>query len=286
MTTAGRGGFDLGGSLNTMPSLGNLKSRFLSIVVAVLILILLFSSTTSIPTGNVGVLTLFGRVTGDVLGEGIHLINPLKSVQKLSVQTQSVKESANVPSNEGLILALDTSLLFRLDRNKAAQVYQTVGDNYAEKIVEPTLRAAIRASTSSHTANALYTNARELVQQQIQDELTTQLSVRGVIVEAVLLRDVQLPAMLKGSIEAKQQAEQDALRMSFILQKEKQEAERKRIEAQGIADFQKIVAQGISPQLLEWKGIEATEKLALSTNTKVIVIGNPKNGLPLVLEPK
>jgi prohibitin 1 len=286
MTTTGRGDFDLGGSLRAMPNFSGFRNRFLRIVVVILLLILLYSSTTSIPTGNVGVLTLFGRVTGDVLGEGIHLINPLKSVQKLSVQTQSVKESANVPSNEGLILALDTSLLFRLDRNKAAQVYQTVGDNYAEKIVEPTLRAAIRASTSSHTANALYTNARELVQQQIQDELTAQLSVRGVIVEAVLLRDVQLPAMLKGSIEAKQQAEQDALRMSFILQKEKQEAERKRIEAQGIADFQKIVAQGISPQLLEWKGIEATEKLALSNNTKVVVIGNPKNGLPLVLEPK
>jgi regulator of protease activity HflC (stomatin/prohibitin superfamily) len=286
MTTTGRGDFDLGGSFRAMPNFSGFRNRFLRIVGVILLLILLFSSTTSIPTGNVGVLTLFGRVTGDVLGEGIHLINPLKSVQKLSVQTQSVKESANVPSNEGLILALDTSLLFRLDRNKAAQVYQTVGDNYAEKIVEPTLRAAIRASTSSHTANALYTNARELVQQQIQDELTAQLSVRGVIVEAVLLRDVQLPAMLKGSIEAKQQAEQDALRMSFILQKEKQEAERKRIEAQGIADFQKIVAQGISPQLLEWKGIEATEKLALSNNTKVVVIGNPKNGLPLVLEPK
>ena len=286
MTTPGRGGFDLGGSLNAVPGLGNIRNRFLRLVGAILLLILLFSSITSIPTGNVGVLTLFGRVTGDVLGEGIHLINPLKSVQKLSVQTQSVKESANVPSNEGLILALDTSLLFRLDKNKAAQVFQTVGDNYAEKIVEPTLRAAIRASTSAHTANALYTNARELVQQQIQDELTTQLAARGVIVEAVLLRDVQLPAMLKGSIEAKQQAEQDALRMSFILQKEKQEAERKRIEAQGIADFQKIVAQGISPQLLEWKGIEATEKLALSNNAKVVIIGNPKNGLPLVLEPK
>ena len=286
MTTIGRGDFDLGGSLRAMPNFGNLRNRSLRILGAILVLILLFASTTSIPTGNVGVLTLFGRVTGDVLGEGIHLINPLKAVKKLSVQTQSVKESANVPSNEGLILALDTSLLFRLDRSKAAQVFQTVGENYAEKIVEPTLRAAIRASTSSHTANALYTNARELVQQQIQDELTTQLAARGVIVEAVLLRDVQLPAMLKGSIEAKQQAEQDALRMSFILQKEKQEAERKRIEAQGIADFQKIVAQGISPQLLEWKGIEATEKLALSTNTKVVVIGNPKNGLPLVLEPK
>ncbi len=279
--------FDLGGGgLPSMPNLGGAGKRILQFGILVVALIVVMASTTSIPTGNVGVLTLFGRVTGETLPEGIHLVNPLKSVQKLSVQTQSVKESANVPSNEGLILALDTSLLFRLDKNKAAYVYQTVGDNYAEKIVEPTLRAAIRASTSAHSANALYTNARELVQQQIQDELTAQLAPRGVIVENVLLRDVQLPAMLKGSIEAKQQAEQDALRMSFILQKEKQEAERKRIEAQGIADFQKIVAAGISAQLLEWKGIEATEKLAASSNAKVVIIGNPKNGLPLVLEPR
>jgi len=275
-----------GGGLPSMPNLGGAGKRILQLAILVVLIIVVLASTSSIPTGNVGVLTLFGRVTGETLPEGIHLVNPLKSVQKLSVQTQSVKESANVPSNEGLILALDTSLLFRLDKDKAAFVYQTVGDNYAEKIVEPTLRAAIRASTSAHSANALYTNARELVQQQIQDELKSQLAPRGVIVENVLLRDVQLPAMLKGSIEAKQQAEQDALRMSFILQKEKQEAERKRIEAQGIADFQKIVATGISPQLLEWKGIEATEKLATSANAKVVIIGNPKNGLPLVLEPK
>ena len=235
-----------------MPSFSGAGKKLLQLAILVLAIILLLASTTSIPTGNVGVLTLFGRVTGETLPEGIHLMNPLKSVQKLSIQTQSVKESANVPSNEGLILALDTSLLFRLDKDKAAYVYQTVGDSYAEKIVEPTLRAAIRASTSAHSANALYTNARELVQKQILDELTAQLAPRGVIVENVLLRDVQLPAMLKGSIEAKQQAEQDALRMSFILQKEKQEAERKRIEAQGIADFQKIVATGISAQLLEW----------------------------------
>jgi len=278
--------FDLGGEGLPRMNLGGAGKRILQLAILVVLIILLMASTTSIPTGNVGVLTLFGRVTGETLPEGIHLVNPLKSVQKLSIQTQSVKESANVPSNEGLILALDTSLLFRLDKDKAAFVFQTVGDNYAEKIVEPTLRAAIRASTSAHSANALYTNARELVQQQIQDELKAQLAPRGVIVENVLLRDVQLPAMLKGSIEAKQQAEQDALRMSFILQKEKQEAERKRIEAQGIADFQKIVATGISPQLLEWKGIEATEKLATSANAKVVIIGNPKNGLPLVLEPK
>jgi len=278
--------FDLGGEGLPRMNLGGAGKRILQLAILVVLIILLMASTTSIPTGNVGVLTLFGRVTGETLPEGIHLVNPLKSVQKLSIQTQSVKESANVPSNEGLILALDTSLLFRLDKDKAAFVFQTVGDNYAEKIVEPTLRAAIRASTSAHSANALYTNARELVQQQIQDELTAQLAPRGVIVENVLLRDVQLPAMLKGSIEAKQQAEQDALRMSFILQKEKQEAERKRIEAQGIADFQRIVATGISAQLLEWKGIEATEKLAASSNAKVVIIGNPKNGLPLVLEPK
>jgi len=262
--------FDLGGSgLPSLPNLGGAGKRILQLGILVMVIIVVLASTTSIPTGNVGVLTLFGRVTGETLPEGIHLINPLKSVQKLSVQTQSLKESANVPSNEGLILALDTSLLFRLDKSK-----------------EPTLRAAIRAATSAHSANALYTNARELVQAQIQDELTKELAPRGVIVENVLLRDVQLPAMLKGSIEAKQQAEQDALRMSFILQKEKQEAERKRIEAQGIADFQKIVATGISAQLLEWKGIEATEKLAASSNAKVVIIGNPKNGLPLVLEPR
>jgi len=285
MVNVTRGTIDLGGS-GGIPNLRLVGSRFLRWGIAIVLVLLLIWSTTSIPTGHVGVLTLFGKVTGEALSEGIHIINPLKSVQKLSVQTQSVKESANVPSNEGLILALDTSLLFHLDRTKAAYVYQTVGENYAEKIVEPTLRAAIRAATSAHSANALYTNARELVQSQIQDELTKELSPRGVIVENVLLRDVQLPVMLKSSIEAKQQAEQDALRMSFILQKEKQEAERKRIEAQGIADFQKIVAQGISPQLLEWKGIEATEKLATSSNAKVVIVGNAKNGLPLVLEPR
>jgi prohibitin 1 len=278
--------FSVGSNMPSLPNLRGVGTKILILAAAIFALIFFFSSVISIPTGHVGVLTLFGRVTGETLNEGIHLINPLKAVEKLSVQTQSVKESANVPSNEGLILALDTSLLFRLDRSMAAEVFQKVGSNYAEKIVEPTLRAAIRASTSSHTANALYTNARELVQQQIQDQLTAELAPRGVIVENILLRDVQLPAMLKSSIEAKQQAEQDALRMSFILQKEKQEAERKRIEAQGIADFQKIVAQGISPQLLEWKGIEATEKLATSSNAKVVIIGNAKNGLPLVLEPR
>ena len=115
------------------------------------------------------------------------------------------------------------------------------------------------------------------------DQLTTLLGQRGILVESILLRDIQLPLTLKTSIETKQQAEQEALAMNFRLQKETQEAQRKRIEAQGIRDFQQIVAQGISPQLLEWKGIEATELLAKSSNSKVVVIGNNKNGLPLIL---
>src|ERR1700757_2592199 len=136
--------FELGGGGLPPVNLSGAGKRILQLAILVVLLILLMASTTSIPTGNVGVLTLFGKVTGETLGEGIHLINPLKSVQKLSVQTQSVKESASVPSNEGLTISLDTSLLFRLDKNMAAQVYQSVGADYAEKIVEPTLRAAIR----------------------------------------------------------------------------------------------------------------------------------------------
>jgi prohibitin 1 len=245
--------------------------------------ILLFNCIIRVPTGHVSVLTLFGRVTGEVKPEGIHLINPLKTSNELSVQTQTIKESASVPSSEGLLMNLDTSLIYHLNPDKAAEVFQKTGTNYEAVVVEPTLRAAIREATASHTANALYTGEREMVAKQISDQLTTVLNQRGLLVESVLLRDIQLPQTLKASIESKQQAEQEALAMNFRLQKEKQEAERKRIEAGGIRDFQQIVAQGISPQLLEWKGIEATELLAKSPNSKVVVIGNPKNGLPLIL---
>lgn len=252
-------------------------------VAAFLIVILLFSSVTRVATGHVGVLTLFGRVTGETLGEGIHLINPLKTNNELSIQTQTIKESASVPSSEGLMMALDTSLIYHLNPDRAAEVFQKIGADYDDKVVEPTLRSAIRESTASHTANALYTGEREMVAKQILEQITQALAQRGITVENVLLRDIQLPATLKTSIEAKQQAEQEALAMNFRLQKETQEAQRKRIEAAGVRDFQQIVAQGITPSLLEWKGIEATETLAKSPNTKVVVVGNPKNGLPLIL---
>jgi len=252
-------------------------------IAAFLLAILFFSSVTRVGTGHVGVLTLFGKVTGETLGEGIHLINPLKTNNEMSIQTQTIKESASVPSSEGLMMSLDTSLIYHLNPDRAADVFQHIGADYENVVVEPTLRSAIREATASHTANALYTGEREMVAKQITDQITTELNKRGISVENVLLRDIQLPATLKASIESKQQAEQEALAMNFRLQKETQEAQRKRIEAAGVRDFQQIVAQGITPSLLEWKGIEATENLAKSPNSKVVVIGNNKNGLPLIL---
>jgi prohibitin 1 len=253
------------------------------LAIGVIVLIFLWAAVAYVPAGNVGVITLFGRVTGQVLPEGTHLVNPFAVNNTMSIRTQTIKETASVPSNEGLLITMDTSLLYHLDPAKAADVYQKVGPFYADVVVEPNLRSAIREMTASNTANALYSGERERVARSIFDQLNRDLSKRGLVVENVLLRDIQLPPTLKASIEAKQQAEQESLAMSFRLQKEKQEADRKRIEAAGIRDFQQIVAQGISNQLLEWKGIEATETLAKSPNSKIVVIGNPKNGLPLIL---
>jgi len=252
-------------------------------VIGFVVVILLFSSVTRVDSGAVGVLTLFGKVTGEVLPAGLHLINPFKANHELSIRTQEIKETASVPSSEGLVIALDTSLIYHLNPDKASEVYRTIGERYVEVLIEPNLRSSIREATASHTANALYSGEREMVAKQIITQLTAQLGPRGVEVENILLRDIQLPSTLRASIELKQQAEQEALAMSFRLQKETQEAQRKRIEAQGISDFQRIVAQGISTQLLEWKGIEATENLAKSPNAKIVVIGSGKNGLPLIL---
>ena len=254
-----------------------------TVAVLLVLLILFFSSWTTVRTGNVGVLVLFGRVTGETLDPGFHLVNPFKSVKEISTQTQEIKETASVPSSEGLVMGLDTSLIFHLDPKAAAKTVSDVTPPYEQTLVEPILRSSIRSVTANHSANALYSSARDQVAAQIMAELQSQLGQHGVIIENVLLRDIQLPAALKQSIESKQQAEQESLAMSFRLQKEKQEADRKRIEAEGIRDFSRTVAAGISPELLTWKGIEATEKLADSQNAKIVVIGNTKNGLPLVM---
>jgi regulator of protease activity HflC (stomatin/prohibitin superfamily) len=275
-------GFGRGGRVIDASGGGFLKGVGV-LVGLVFVVILLWMSVAYVPAGHVGVLTIFGRVTGQVLSEGTHLVNPFAVNTTMSVRTQELKETASVPSNEGLIITLDTSLLFRLDPKKAPDMYRTVGPQYMDVVVDPNLRSAIREATASHTANTLYSGEREAVAKEIVLNLQDKLKDRGVIIESILLRDIQLPQALKTSIESKQQAEQESLAMSFRLQKEKQEADRKRIEAQGIRDFQQTVAQGISAQLLEWKGIEATETLAKSPNTKIVVIGGQKSGLPLIL---
>jgi prohibitin 1 len=248
-----------------------------------LVVILLFASMAYVPVGSVGVLSIFGRVTGEILPEGTHFVSPFKINNKLSIQTQTQEEHTSTPSMEGLNLEIDTSLIYHLDPEKAANLYQTIGAHYAAIIIDPNLRSTIRDTTAGHSANTLYSSQRKQVEDEIMQGLKKSLEPRGIIIENVLLRDIQLPALLRSSIETKQQAEQESLAMNFRLQKERQEADRKRIEAQGIHDFQVIVAQGISPQLLQWKGIEATETLAKSPNSKIIIIGNAKNGLPLVM---
>ena len=215
-------------------------------------------------------------------GEGIHLINPLSRVHELSIKTQEVKERAAVPSKEGLIMGLEASVLYHLEPAMAADIFQKIGPGYAEVLLTPNFRSAIRGVTAANTASSLYSDARETVARQIMNDLQGQVQPRGVRIENVLLRDLQLPDTLKQAIEAKQQAQQEAQRMEFVLQRERQEAERKRVEAQGIKDFQHIVTEGISDKLLEWKGIEATVELARSTNSKVVVVGAGKTGLPLI----
>jgi len=242
---------------------------------------------TQIPAGHVGVVDFFGVVSDRTLRAGINPVNPLAHVVKYSIQTQEHKETMEVLSREGLTIGLEVSALYRLNPDSAASVYKTVaGGDYETIILIPQFRSICRAVTASFQASALYSTERERLGATIQEELAKTVAPRGVTIENTPIRNVALPTQLTEAIEQKQRADQESQRMEFILTKEKQEADRKRIEAKGIADFQAIVAAGISEQLLRWKGIEATEKLASSTNTKVIIVGAGKDGLPIILDTK
>jgi prohibitin 1 len=252
---------------------------FLAIVVVVVTVAV--STAKIVPPGNVGVLVLLGKVYGTI-PEGVHLVNPLASMELMSVQTKEVFEHAEAPSREGLNVVLEVTCLYHLMPDKADQVYRSVGLNYENVVVKTQFRSAIRNNTVKHDSKALYTSGREVITNEIFSELVSDLKPRGIVVEAVLLRRIQLPQMVVEAINAKLAADQQAQQMQFVLAKESQEAERKRIEAQGIQDFQKIISQGLSDQLLRWKGIETTKALAESANTKIIIVGG-KDGLPLIL---
>jgi len=242
------------------------------IAIVILLLFFLLRSARVVPAGHVGVVDLFGNVRSEALPSGLHLINPLSSVHRLSVQTREVKETMDTPSSEGLIVHLDVSILFHLNPTKAPDVYRSVGVNYENVLVEPNVRSAVREVTSSYEAKALYSPEREKMSSEINQHILAAVEPRGVAVERILLRDVALPPRLQQAIQEKLSAEQEASRMQFVLLKEKQEAERKKIEA-----------EGINENLLKWKGIEATKELALSGNTKIVIIGAGKEGLPIIL---
>ena len=241
---------------------------------------------TIVPAGNVGVVDFLGTVSDATLKPGVNIVNPMANVVKFSTKTEEIKEVMDVPSKEGLTVQLELSALYHLNAEKAAEVYKTIGPDYVTIILEPQFRSVARGVTAGYDAKALYTSEREQLAQQIQGELEHLTEPRGIVVETTPLRRVGLPAGLTASIEEKLRAEQESQRMQFVLTKEKQEADRKRIEAQGISDFQNIVTKGISEPLLRWKGIEATQKLAESTNTKIVVIGAGKDGLPVIMDTK
>ena len=255
----------------------------LTVLAALFAIVLLLKSVVVVPVGHVGVVDLFGVVRPQSVPAGIHLINPLAQVAKMSVKTQEAKEVMEVPSKEGLTMQLEVSALFHLEPAKAPEVYRTVGTNYLEVLFEPQFRSVARGVTASYEAKALYTSEREHLATLLAEELRELLAPRGIAVEATPLRRIGLPQRLAQAIEEKLSAEQESQRMQFVLEKERQEAERKRIEAQGVADFQRIVSQGISEQLLKWKGIEATMEIARSPNTKVVVVGSGEDGLPIIL---
>jgi regulator of protease activity HflC (stomatin/prohibitin superfamily) len=280
--------------------------RALSLIAFVLgILALISSGFTQIGAGQVGVTALFGAVDSAPLAQGLHLINPLKSVTEMSARTETVSvhagpggsqntsESVDAISSDGMRMPLDVTVYYRLVEADAPWVYQHLGEDYANKIVVPATRTAVREALASFSAQEAYSTKRTQLTTAMETILRQHLrrllddykfAGRAVILQQVLLRNIGIPDQVRDAIEKKLSAEQQALAMQFVLQKETQEAERKRIEARGIADFQKIVTEGISDKLLAWKGIEATLEVSKSQNAKVIVIGNGKNGLPLIFD--
>ncbi|MBU0558992.1 MAG: prohibitin family protein [Bacteroidetes bacterium] len=254
-----------------------------SLAILIGFLVAVFNLFTVVPAGTVGVVDFLGQVSDNTLKAGVNIVNPMANVIKFSIKTQEIKETMNVPSQEGLSVQLEISILFKLDAEKANQIYKTVGPTYADIILMPQFRSVVRGVTARYEAKALYTASRERLAGEIVDELENLVGPRGIVIEAAAMRQIILPPRLTQSIEEKLQAEQESQRMAFVLLKEEQEAERKRIEAKGIADFQEIVSEGINQNLLRWKGIEATEKLANSANAKIVVIGSGKDGLPLIL---
>ncbi|MBC8082225.1 MAG: prohibitin family protein, partial [Hymenobacter sp.] len=246
---------------------------------------LALSTVVQIEPGEVGVQTLFGKINPRTLTSGLNVVNPLVTVTQFDTRTQNYTMSAQrdegqrtgddairVLSADGLEVVIDLTVLYRVEPNKAPQIYATIGEGYQDAIVRPVTRTRIRDNAVYYDAVALYSTRRDEFQTRIFNSIQKDFKQRGLQLEQLLIRNIQLPASVKRSIESKISAEQDAQKMQFVVQKERQEADRKRVEAQGIADYQKIINAELSDRLLQYETIKANQAIATSANSKVIIM--------------
>ena len=229
-----------------------------------------------IPVGNIGVEYFQGKVSNRTLPAGIYAINPFSDIVQFSTRLRDIKEEISATSKEGLALEIDISIQYRIDPAKAGNVYQNIGTDERE-IVISRFRAIAREIVAGYPAEAVYSTKREEISLQLREKLRLYITPLGFVVDEALLRNVKIPETLQEAIQQRLKAEQENLQMQFILAKEKQEAERKRIEAKGKADAQKILAEGLTPAVLQLRTIEATEKLSLAPNSKLVILGNGQN---------
>jgi regulator of protease activity HflC (stomatin/prohibitin superfamily) len=290
--------FLIGSSLsNSTSTISKFARPFKVAAVIAIALGLMSSMFKQIDAGEVGVQSLYGNVQPDILESGLHVINPLMDITEFDIQTQNYTMSAihgegaqegddaiRVLSNDGLEVVIDLTVLYRVSPTESPKIYKQIGVNYIDKIVRPVTRTRIRDNAVYYDAVALYSTKRNEFQQRIYKSIEEDFKKRGLVLEQLLIRNINLPASVKLSIESKINAEQDAQKMTFVLQKEKQEAERKRVEAQGIADYQRIIALGLTDKQLQYEQIKAQKELAASPNTKIIFM-NGKNS-PVILSDK
>ncbi len=242
------------------------------IILYTTVIALLFSSCTIVKQGEIGVKRSFGKINSKPLLEGAKMFNPFTTtIIKLPTRTINMEVRLPLPSKEGLTVQSEVSILYRLVGSYGPRIVENLGRSYEDVVILPVFRSAVADISSQHFAKDMHTGQRSVIEASIKDLMTAQLKDRGFIVESVLLKSIILPVGLTRAIEEKLEAEQDAQRMQFTLDKERQEATRRTIEAEGIRDAQKIISEGLSPLLLRFKTIEAFNKLSTSPNTKTII---------------
>lgn len=268
------------------------KSRVILTAALVFIGFILLLTITSgtfitIQAGEQGV--LFKKFSGGVdttqtYQPGFHVIAPWNSMVRYNTRLQELTmNQMEVLANNGLTINLDLTILYKPISSKLPQLHNDLGEEYANTIIVPEIRSAIREVIGKYDPEDLYASKRDAIQTEVAVKMDNALSAKNIHMDAVRIRNVVLPATIRDAIETKLQAEQESRKYDFLIDKEKKEAERKKIEAEGIKEYQNIVSQSLSDRLLKWQGIEATKELANSPNTKVIVVGGGESGLPLIL---